>query len=74
LLRKLGKRLAELLDEDQWAECELILFGLADELTLIKEEPDRLLEERDALESLLVSVKEYKAAAIVRKINSEPHH
>lgn len=26
-LRKLGKRLSELLDEDQWAECEAMLFS-----------------------------------------------
>ena len=26
-LRKLGKRLAELLDEDQWAECEALLIA-----------------------------------------------
>lgn len=30
-LRKLGARLAELLDEDQWAECERRLFDVADE-------------------------------------------
>lgn len=30
-LRKLGKRLAELLDEDQWAECEQMLFEAMDE-------------------------------------------
>lgn len=31
-LRKLGARLAELLDEDQWAECERMLFEVADDL------------------------------------------
>ena len=31
-LRKLGKRLAELLDEDQWAECEQMLFEVTDEI------------------------------------------
>ena len=30
-LRKLGARLAELLDEAQWAECERRLFDVADE-------------------------------------------
>jgi hypothetical protein len=26
-LKKLGKRLSELLDEDQWAECEALLLS-----------------------------------------------
>jgi hypothetical protein len=30
-LRKLGARLAELLDEDQWSDCERMLFEVADE-------------------------------------------
>lgn len=35
-LRKLGKRLAELLDEDQWAECEQMLFEIEDEMKALK--------------------------------------
>jgi len=30
-LRKLGAHLAELLDENQWAECERMLFEVVDE-------------------------------------------
>lgn len=32
-MRKLGQRLAELLDEDQWSECEQLLFEIMDETT-----------------------------------------
>ena len=35
-LRKLGKRLAELLDEDQWAECEQMLFEISGEIKALK--------------------------------------
>lgn len=35
-LLKLGNRLAELLDEDQWAECEQMLFEIYDEMKALK--------------------------------------
>ena len=34
-LNKLGKRLAELLDEDQWAECEKLLISLRGEKPVV---------------------------------------
>lgn len=36
VLRKLGKRLSELLEEDQWAECEQMLFEISDEMKALK--------------------------------------
>lgn len=40
-LRKLGKRLAELLDEDQWAECEQLLLAVE----LDREDTKELIEQ-----------------------------
>lgn len=67
-LRKLGVRLTELLDEDQWAECERLLLecwehDAADRATGARKELAEAQSERDSLRKVIEFCK-HKAAGM----------
>lgn len=63
-IRKLGERLADLLDEDDWNNAEPLLLAAQQSITTAEQENERLLGKVEAYEPIVAAVESHLQRAM----------